>query len=47
VKDKNGDLLAYSHNILSSWKNYFSQVLNMHDVSDVRQIEVHTSEIAR
>jgi hypothetical protein len=40
VKDKNGDLLADSHNILNRWKNYFSQLLNVHNVSDVRQIEV-------
>jgi hypothetical protein len=44
VKDENGDLHADSHNILNSWKNYFSQVLNVHNVSDVRQIEVHTAE---
>jgi hypothetical protein len=43
VKDENGDLLSDSHNILISWKNYFSQLLNVHDVSDVRQIEVHTA----
>jgi hypothetical protein len=44
VKDENGDLLADSHNILSRWKNYFSQLLNVHNVSDVRQIELHTAE---
>jgi hypothetical protein len=44
VKDENGDLLADSHNILNRWKNYFSQLLNVHTVSDVRQIEVHTAE---
>jgi hypothetical protein len=44
VKDKNGDLLVDSHNILNRWKNYFSQSLNVHNVSDVRQIEVHTAE---
>jgi hypothetical protein len=43
-KDENGDLLAHSHNILNMWKNYFSQLLNVHNVSDVRQIEVHTAE---
>jgi hypothetical protein len=32
------------HNILNRWKNYFSQLLNGHNVSDVRQIEVHTAE---
>jgi hypothetical protein len=44
VKDENGDLLADSHNILNRWKNYFSQLLNVHSVSDVSQIEVHTAE---
>jgi hypothetical protein len=44
VKDENGDLLADSHNILNRWKNYFSQLLNMHNVSDVRRIQVHTTE---
>jgi hypothetical protein len=38
VKDENGDLLADSHNILNRWKNYCSQLLNVHNVSDVRQI---------
>jgi hypothetical protein len=42
VKDDNGDLLADSHNILNRWKNYLSQLLNVHNVSDVRQIEVRT-----
>jgi hypothetical protein len=44
VKDQNDDLLADFHNILNRWKNYFSQLLNVHNVSDVRQIEVHTAE---
>jgi hypothetical protein len=44
VKDENGDLLADPHNILNRWKNYFSQLLNVHRVSDVRQIEIHTAE---
>jgi hypothetical protein len=44
VKDENSDLLADSHKILNRWKNYFSQLLNVHNVSDVRQIEVHTAE---
>jgi hypothetical protein len=44
VKDEKGDLLADSHDILNSWKNYFSQLWNVHNVSEVRQIEVHTAE---
>jgi hypothetical protein len=36
VKDENGDLRPDSHNILNRWKNYFSQLLNVHNVSDVR-----------
>jgi hypothetical protein len=46
VKDDNGNLLADSTNILNRWRNYFSQLLNVHNnVSDVRQIEVHTTEV--
>jgi hypothetical protein len=43
VEDKNGDLLADSY-ILNKWKNYFSQLLNVHNVGDVRQTEIHTAE---
>jgi hypothetical protein len=42
VKYENGDLLADSHNILNRWKN-FPQLLNVHNASDFRQIEVHTA----
>jgi hypothetical protein len=34
VKDE--ELLADPHNVLNRWKNYFSQLLNVHRVSDVR-----------
>jgi hypothetical protein len=44
VKDENGDLLANSQNILSRWKIYFSKLLNVHSISDVRQIEIYTAE---
>jgi hypothetical protein len=42
--DKNGDLLADFHSILNRRKNYYSQLLNSHRVSDVSQIEIHTAE---
>jgi hypothetical protein len=41
VKDENGDLLVDFNNILNRSKNFFSQLLNVHNVSVVRQIEVH------
>jgi hypothetical protein len=44
VKDENHDLLSDSHNILNRWKNYFCQLLNVHRVSDVRQLEIHTAK---
>jgi hypothetical protein len=44
VKDENGGLVADSDNTLNRWKNYFSQLLNVHNVSDVSQIEIHTAE---
>jgi hypothetical protein len=43
VKDEN-DLLADSHIISNRWMNYLSQLFNAHNVSDVRQIEVHMAE---
>jgi hypothetical protein len=36
VKDENGDLQAESHNISNGWKNFFSELLNVHQVNDVR-----------
>jgi hypothetical protein len=45
LKDKNGDLLADSRNILKRWKNYFFQLLNVHWVNDARQIEIHRAEL--
>jgi hypothetical protein len=36
VKGENGDLLAESCNILNRWKKYFSQLLNVNSVTDVR-----------
>jgi hypothetical protein len=44
AKDENGDLIADSHSILYRWKNYFSQLLNVHNVNDVIQIEIRTTE---
>jgi len=35
VKDEKGDLFADSHNILVRWRNYFSQLFNVHGVKDV------------
>ena len=29
---------------MARWRNYFSQILNLHGVSDVRQAEIHTAE---
>jgi hypothetical protein len=27
------------------WRNYFSQILNVHGLSDVRQAEIHTAQL--
>jgi len=40
VKDDKGDLVADSCSILARWRNYFSQILNVHRVNDVRQTEI-------
>ena len=44
VNNEKGDLVADSHSILVSWRNYFSQILNILGVKDVRQTEIHTAE---
>jgi hypothetical protein len=44
VEVDKGDLVAGSHSILARWRNYFSRLLNVHRVEDVRQAEVHTAE---
>jgi hypothetical protein len=36
--------LAVSHSILARWRNHFSGLLNVHEVVDVRQTEIHTAE---
>jgi len=46
VKDVKDDLVAVSQGILARLRNYFSQILNVHGVNDVRQteIQIHTVE---
>jgi hypothetical protein len=44
VKDEKGDLVADCHSSLTRWRNYFSQLLNVHGDNDVRQTEIHTAE---
>ena len=29
---------------MARWRNYFSQLFNLHGVKDVRQAEIHTAE---
>jgi hypothetical protein len=44
VNYENSDFLADSHNIVNKCNNSFCQLLNAHNTSDIRQIEVHTAE---
>ena len=37
-------MVADSHSIMARWRNYFSQTLNVHGISDVRQAEIYTEE---
>ena len=36
--------MADSHSIMARWRNYFSQILNVHEIKYVRQAEIHTVE---
>ena len=38
-------MVADSHSIIARWRNYFSQILNVHGVSDVRQAEIRIAEL--
>ena len=44
VKDEKCDLHADCHSILDRWRNYFSQLFNVHGIKDVGQTEIHTVE---
>jgi hypothetical protein len=44
IKDEKGNLLAYPQSVLSRWENFFNQMLNVHGVHDVRQMDIQTAE---
>ena len=44
LKDEICGLITDFHSILGRWRNYFSQLFNVHEVSDVRHAEIHISE---
>ena len=37
-------MVADYHSILASWMKYISQLLNVHGVNDVRQMDIHTAK---
>ena len=37
-------MVAECLSILARWRNHFTQLFNVHGVSDVRHIEIHTAE---
>jgi hypothetical protein len=37
-------LVTDFHIILATWRNRFSQLLNVHGINDVRQTEIHRAE---
>jgi hypothetical protein len=44
VKDERGALLADPQKILTRWKNYFCQLLNVQGPGSMMQTEIHTAE---
>jgi hypothetical protein len=44
MKHENGNLLADPQSVLNGWKNFFNQVLNVQEVHDVRQMDIHTAK---
>jgi hypothetical protein len=41
TKDENGNLLAEPQNVLNRCKKFFNQVLSIHGVHDVKQMDIH------
>ena len=37
-------MAANPHSIVARWRNYFSQLFNVHGVKEVGQAEIHTAE---
>jgi hypothetical protein len=44
IEYENCNLLADPQSVLNTWKNSFNQVLNVHGVHDVRQLDIHMPE---
>jgi hypothetical protein len=44
MKVEMDDLLVDLHKILNRWKNYFCQLLNVHEADGDRQTKMHTAE---
>ena len=44
VKDEKGESVADSQTIVARWRNYFSQLFNLHGFKNVGQAEIHTAE---
>jgi hypothetical protein len=38
------DLITDTHSSLARWRNHFSQLFNVHGVSEVRQTEIHPAK---
>jgi hypothetical protein len=43
-EDENSCLLTDPQSDLNRWKNFFNQVLNVHVVHDIRQMDIHMAE---
>ena len=43
IKNEIEAMLSDSNSILNRWKNYFSQLLNVHKGSDVGEIQIQTA----
>jgi len=43
LKNEKSDLITDSHSVMVRWRKKFSQLFNVHRVSDVRQREINTT----
>ena len=44
VKDEKGDLFVDSYSNVARWRIYYSQLLNVREVNDIKHVDIHTAE---
>jgi hypothetical protein len=47
INDENGNLLTDPQSVLNKWESFFKQVLNVHGVHDIRQMDIYMASLVK